>query len=90
MQRFIFGSISKSRRISSLLEVSPVIVVFRQRVSYVRQQVGFGLSIAEFLRLKLFILPLARPAGRLPFLLFLTSWVSAYCPLPWPASLAAF
>lgn len=45
-----------------LLEVSPVIVVFRQRVSYVRQQVGFGLSIAEFLRLKLFILPLARPA----------------------------
>ena len=46
-----------------LLEVGPVVVVLRQRVSYVRQQVGLGLSIAELLRFKLLILPLGRPAN---------------------------
>ena len=59
---FIFGSISKEQAHFLLTEVSPVIVVFVSGYLAMRQQVGFGLSIAEFLRLKLFILPLARPA----------------------------
>lgn len=54
-----------------LLEVSPVVVVLRQRVSYMCQQVGLGLSIAELLRLKLLILPLPRSANTFAILALL-------------------
>ena len=46
----------------TLLEVSPVIGIFHQRVSHMCEQVGLRLSITEFMGLKLLVLALGRTA----------------------------